>query len=211
MVRYGTLADIGTDHGLLPAFLIKSGVIDRAVATDVNPGPLRAAAANQARLGVSQYIEMRLGDGLLTINPGEAECCVIAGMGGMTIIGILEQSQEIAKSFNQLLLSPERDAPALRQYLHANGFTIAGESMVYEKRQFYNIIDAVQGQEPPYGRLGYLFGQRLLDCGDIILKRFLEKEHTRTASLLKSIKGEPPDKLLSYFNACGEGLALFYE
>ena len=44
LVREGVpLCDVGTDHAYLPIWLIKTGKTPRALACDVNPGPLEAA------------------------------------------------------------------------------------------------------------------------------------------------------------------------
>ena len=41
LVREGsTLCDVGTDHGYLPIWLLKTGKIPQALACDIHPGPL---------------------------------------------------------------------------------------------------------------------------------------------------------------------------
>ena len=57
-------ADIGTDHAYLPVWLLQQGVIDRAIAADLNPGPLDRARENARRYGLTDRIDFRLGDGL---------------------------------------------------------------------------------------------------------------------------------------------------
>lgn len=66
-----TLADIGTDHGLLPAFLLSSGRASRAVCTDINPLPLSSAVVTFERLGLSSLADFRVGDGLGPLLPGK--------------------------------------------------------------------------------------------------------------------------------------------
>ncbi|HRI08373.1 MAG TPA: tRNA (adenine(22)-N(1))-methyltransferase TrmK, partial [Nannocystaceae bacterium] len=41
--RGAVIADVGTDHALLPAWLVARGLAPRAIASDRAPGPLRAA------------------------------------------------------------------------------------------------------------------------------------------------------------------------
>ena len=41
-------ADVGTDHGYLPLFLLSEKRIARAVLTDINEGPLAKAKENAA-------------------------------------------------------------------------------------------------------------------------------------------------------------------
>ena len=47
LVREGaSLIDIGTDHGYLPIWLLKSGKISKAIAADIGEGPLLSAKTN---------------------------------------------------------------------------------------------------------------------------------------------------------------------
>ena len=41
-------ADIGTDHGYLPVWLLQSGVIQSAIAADIHAGPLANARQSAA-------------------------------------------------------------------------------------------------------------------------------------------------------------------
>ncbi|MCD8034208.1 MAG: class I SAM-dependent methyltransferase, partial [Alistipes sp.] len=66
-------ADVGTDHGYLPVWLLVNGVLGRAVAADLRPGPLARAAQAARRYGVAGRLELRLCDGLEGLEPGEAD------------------------------------------------------------------------------------------------------------------------------------------
>ena len=52
----GVLADVGTDHGYVPVYLVSEGNFPRAIAMDVNPGPLKSAAAHIVMYGMGDYI-----------------------------------------------------------------------------------------------------------------------------------------------------------
>ena len=82
------LADIGTDHGHLPIWLMLQGRIQSAIAADLRPGPLSRARENARRYGVTG-IDFRLCDGLSAIRAEECDAVVIAGMGGENIAAIL--------------------------------------------------------------------------------------------------------------------------
>lgn len=82
------LADVGTDHALLPIRLLLDGKIQRAVATDIRPGPLSRARENAYAAGV-QDLSCVLCDGLTGISPDSVDTVVIAGMGGENIAAIL--------------------------------------------------------------------------------------------------------------------------
>ena len=86
------LADVGTDHGYLPVWLLQHGRMESAIASDINALPLDHARATAAEYGVTACIDFRLCPGLAKIGSEECDTVAIAGMGGETIIGILELS-----------------------------------------------------------------------------------------------------------------------
>ena len=75
------LADVGTDHGYIPIYLIKENRIPHAIAMDVNRGPLLRAQEHIRMEGLEERIETRLSDGMKMLLPTEADTVVIAGMG----------------------------------------------------------------------------------------------------------------------------------
>lgn len=60
-------------------------------------------------MNLSDQIEIRMGDGLDTIVPGEVNAVVLAGMGGMLMIDILERGEEVVTRCDQLVLQPQSD------------------------------------------------------------------------------------------------------
>ena len=91
MVPQGArLADIGTDHGYLPVWLMQQGRIASAIAADIGPEPLAHARRTAEEYGTA--LDLRLCDGLRGIAAHEADTVVMAGMGGETIIHILTDS-----------------------------------------------------------------------------------------------------------------------
>lgn len=74
------VADIGTDHGSLPIFLVSSGKCPKAIASDLRKGPLASAKSNIKTAGLSNVIETRLSDGLKSIKKDEFDEAVMAGM-----------------------------------------------------------------------------------------------------------------------------------
>ena len=63
------LADVGTDHALIPIFLVQHNIIPKAIALDVNKGPIARADRNIISHNAGQYIETRISDGLLKLRP----------------------------------------------------------------------------------------------------------------------------------------------
>ena len=141
------LADIGTDHGYLPIWLLQNQRIPYALGLDIRPGPLEHACINMRNAGVSDQMELRLSDGLEQLQASEADIVVISGMGGMLIISILQNACQKVRSMKELILSPQSDIPMVRQFLRMNGFVIADEKVIIDGEKFYTIIKAVPGQE----------------------------------------------------------------
>ena len=78
-----SMADIGTDHGYLPIYLVQEGRARRAIACDVNDGPLTRAREDVRSSGLSRQIGLRLGGGLAPLGKGEVDGVTICGMGGL--------------------------------------------------------------------------------------------------------------------------------
>lgn len=142
------LADIGTDHAYLPAFLILNGRIDRAIATDIRPGPLDHARRTAAEYGLIDRLDFRLCDGLAGVAPEECDTITIAGMGGETIAGILSQAPW-AREGKRLILQPQSTQPALRRFLAQNGWNIRSEYIAREGGRWYPILLAEGGAMAP--------------------------------------------------------------
>ncbi|MCY9509189.1 class I SAM-dependent methyltransferase [Paenibacillus larvae] len=140
------LADIGSDHALLPAYLVKQGITPFAVAGEVNQGP-REAAENQVKeAGLSSQIEVRLGDGLEVLSPGEVDTVTIAGMGGSLIVSILDAGKEKLLNVSTLVLQPNVAEDKVRAWLDAGGWFLAEETILKEDGKIYEILMARQPQ-----------------------------------------------------------------
>lgn len=142
------LADIGTDHAYLPVHLVKEGRVERAIASDVLPGPCRAAEKTIREAELTTQIEVRCGDGLATLQPGEADTIVLAGMGGPTMTAILERSPEVLAQAKCLLLQPMGGAATVRRWLYEHGWFIEAEELVVERDHWYEILAAHPGKRP---------------------------------------------------------------
>lgn len=141
-------ADIGTDHGRLPVWLLEHQIIQRAIATDLREGPLSQAELTASRHQVKNRIAFRMGDGLRPISNGECDVIAIAGMGGETITEILAGVSWASDGGSRFLLQPMTSAPDLRRWLWRSGFVIEREELVREEK-LYVTLTVVGGQMPP--------------------------------------------------------------
>lgn len=137
--RGARVADIGTDHGHLPIYLIQQGISPFCLACDIKEKPLQSARENIRKVGL-QNIETRLGPGLLPVLPNEVDCITVAGMGGEVIASILEDSPWVRNERYTLILQPMTSADALRRYLCEKGFSIEKEIACEENRKVYTVM-----------------------------------------------------------------------
>lgn len=141
------LADIGSDHALLPAYLAKQGTIVRGIAGEVNPGPYDAAMKQVRAAGLEKIIDVRQGDGLAVIAPGEVDVITVAGMGGVLIASILEAGKAKLEGVRRLVLQPNVGEAAVREWLLSNGWLLIGEHILEEDGKIYEILTAVPASE----------------------------------------------------------------
>lgn len=171
---YMIMADIGSDHAHLPIYLLKNNKIKKAIATDVNRGPIEIAKNRIQEYSLADSIETRLGNGLCALKLGEADVIVIAGMGGILITEILEEGIDIARSAKQLILQPMRDSDLLRRWLYKNSFHIVDEELVKEEDKIYEIIWAANGAIGFDRRDLMLISDKLIRKTHPLLKEYIE-------------------------------------
>lgn len=200
-----TLADIGTDHGYVAIDAVREGRVERAVACDINIGPLLRAEANVRACGFEERIDIRLGGGLAPVKPGEADCISIAGMGGMLMVDILREGGGVMRAADRLVLQPQLDVPQVRRFVQQSGFRIANERMLYEGR-FYTVLRCERGRGAEYTPAEYAFGKILIDNKDATLRRYLEKRLSECEKILRVY--ENPD-IRRELVMCGEVLRCF--
>ena len=140
------VADIGTDHGYLPVWLLQEGRIPHAIASDINERPLDHARQTAAEYGTVDRMEFRLCAGLDGFTPGEADTIVIAGMGGETIAAILDAAPWTRAGDVRLLLQPMTKVETLRIWLSDKGYSFTEERLVSDKDFLYPIL-CVRGGE----------------------------------------------------------------
>ena len=182
------LADVGTDHGYVPIWLYEQGRIPSAIAMDLREGPLQRAEEHIRMHGLSEGIETRLSDGLQKLLPGEADSIVVAGMGGMLVVKILTEGQAVLNSVQELILQPQSDLDAVREYLQRTGFVIVQEEMVFEEGKYYPMMRAVHGESTDDRKIWFLYGRLLLENRHPVLKKYLEKEYDGCVKLLEKLE-----------------------
>ena len=185
-----TIADIGCDHGYVSAELILSNRCEKVVATDISAPSLNKAIMFCDSLNIKNYISFRQGDGFSVIYKADkVKQAIIAGLGGMEIIKILEEKQLKLKNF---ILNPMRDVVKLREYLIENNYKIVNDFLVYEDGIYYNIIKVKKAGLFSNNKLKPLeiyFGKDNFDSNLEVFKNYLYYEKEKLEELNDKING----------------------
>lgn len=180
------IVDVGTDHGLLPAWLVASGQCPGGIASDLRPGPAAAASQTIRRYGLSGQIRVTVTAGLDGHVLLPDDTLVIAGLGGLEMISILSPA---APPCACILLQPQKSIPELRQWLGGHGYAIDAEILVLDRDRLYTVLQVHQdGQVRIYDRLTAVVGPCLLHDRPRLFAEHLRRLHR---ALAKTSRGEP--------------------
>ncbi len=174
-VREGAvIADIGTDHGKLPIYLVQTGRAKRAIASDINRLPLEKAKGNIEKYGLNEKIDTILTDGLSGIERFSPTDVVIAGMGGEMIADILENST-VKKEGVRFVLQPMTKEGTLREYLTNNGYLIYDENIVKERKIYQIICAEYTGEKYILTPAEILLGRKNIEKEDELFGEFAQR------------------------------------
>ena len=136
------VADVGCDHGYLGIHLLKNNIASHVIASDINEGPLNAAIFNSEKYGVRDRMQFFLSDGVKSI-PRDFDAMVCAGMGGDTMISILEAAPWLKEGNYRLILQCQSKRPELRKYLGENGWFIREEAVLRDGKFLYTVMEVI--------------------------------------------------------------------
>lgn len=138
------LADVGTDHGYLAAWLLQSGRAQTVFASDIGEGPLRSARETAERFGLEASLRTILADGLNYPSSDLAEVITICGMGGETMISILSAAPW-TKDGRQLILQPQSKLHELEAWLKREGYAVQNARLCVEAGKCYLALSVLGG------------------------------------------------------------------
>ena len=170
------VADIGCDHGYLSIHLLTQGIARSCIASDVAKGPLQSARDNARKFGVQENITFHLSDGVQAI-PRDFDTLVCAGMGGDTMIHILDSAPWLQSERYRLILQCQSKRPELRKWLYENGFAIRRETLAKDGKFVYTIMEVVY--DPGHG---------IAPAETYITKQLLEDNHPLLPEYYQRVK-----------------------
>ena len=183
--------DVGTDHGYIPVRLALEGKAKSIVASDIRSGPLEGAHFSAEKFGVAHKINFVLADGLSGIDGETADCVLIAGMGGETIVRILEAAPWTKDAGKTLVLQPQSKSPELCVWLSENGYTVSDAALAEDNGKYYVTLKAVGGHEVYASKAALFVHPWLLKKGDPLLPEYMNRlisKLSRSASGMESAR-----------------------
>lgn len=204
------LADVGTDHGLVPVLAVQRGLAERAIAADLREAPLAVARRTIADADVGDRVTTLQGDGLLALEKQGVDAVVLAGMSGGLMQRLCEAAPDVLRHVHQLVVQPNKDAEVMRAWAREHGWHLRDESMLQTRGRFFVVCAFApeSGEDPAYDLEGWTkaallsIGPLLARRKDAVALRYCEAQRARLADLVaEGIAGYEPE-LASFETAC---------
>ena len=173
LIPASLFADVGCDHGYCTEYMLKNGLCEHAIISDISKGSLEKAKTLLAAYLAAGNATAVLGGGFVGV-PKDVDEVLIAGMGGGEIVGILSDTK-FGFMPKRFVFQPMHDAPMLRRYILENGGYIERD-FTFEDGKFYDVIVGGRADDTnvsvPYSDMEYEFGRdNLKDRPQAFLKR----------------------------------------
>lgn len=204
------LADVGTDHGLLPIAAVSRGLAQRALAVDLREEPLRGARRNLERAGLQSRVSAVRGDGVATLANRGVDAVAMAGLSGRSIERLCSAAPHVLSGVRQLVLQPNQGVDTLRAWAFESGWHLRAEAMVEERGRTFVACAFVPGagSDPAYALSGWRvatlckIGPLLLARKDPLARRFCEAQRLRIRELLQAGALDAAAELADWQAAC---------
>lgn len=183
-----TFADIGTDHGYLPAYLVLNEIAEGGFACDINEMPLDKARNLIIGENLCDKIKCILCDGLPNELEGKIDTVIIAGMGGETIIHILENAKWLKKENMHFIFQPMTKSTLLRKYLLDNGFEIEKEKGAISGKFAYTVISCKYTGKIQKMPEEYYYVGECIKTNDSDSKAYIERVLKKLCSIADGMK-----------------------
>jgi tRNA (adenine22-N1)-methyltransferase len=193
------VADVGSDHGLLPLWLAANGRAAYCLATEETEALLMRVARPPAGAPWALRIAFRSGDGLAAVRPEDLiDTVVLAGLGGRTIVRLLGGVGAFGSLPSRLVLQPRSEHLSVRAWLSENGWRPISERLTLERNRFHLTLAAERGDDADLYRDPALAREDLLAAGPLLVRRptpdvaaYWRLECRRFASILARAEARP--------------------
>ena len=196
------IADIGTDHALLPLWLLQNNRVSFAVASDIHLGPLSAAEKNRTAFNETR-LRCILCDGLDLIPLEQVDTIIIAGLGGESIVRILDNARSDFYK-KRFILQPMTKPEEVRKWIKNHDLKIDKERLVIDEGKLYQVFSFFGNGSGFFPEFEYYTGQTTLLLNDPLFPRLLSHYEERFKKIINGLscsKGcMDPSKALYYQN-----------
>lgn len=179
--------DVGCDHALLSIYIYLNKT-KNIIASDINSNPLKEAHKNLCKYNLNDKLELKISNGLECFEGNEFDTIVIAGMGGMTIIDILNSGIKKLYNTKKIIIQSNKDIPKIRKFIVKLGYIIDNEKLIKENNIIYTIIVFKKSNKKvKYGQIDYIIGPILKNSKDKIFIDFINSEIIKKENILKKL------------------------
>ena len=158
-----TFADVGCDHGYCSEYMLKNGLCEKAIFSDISKGSLAKAEKLLGKYVLDGKATPVLGDGFFGV-PKDTEQVLIAGMGGHEIVQILSH-EKYGFLPRYFVFQPMLNPDLLRRYLIGKGAKIRRDYTFFDGK-YYDVIVGENtdgdGETPVYTDAEFEFGKENL-------------------------------------------------
>ncbi len=186
------LADIGTDHALIPAAAVDRGLARRALGVDLRSAPLQAAEQRLRARGQLDRVELIQANGLSFLGGRGIDALVLAGMSARQMMRICLAQPEVVRSVKQLIMQPNTEVQLLRKWAHEFGLHLSEETITVESERYFSTLSFApsSGPDPVYERSrlevheAYRLGPLLVESRSPEAREYFETQHQRLSRLV---------------------------
>ena len=179
---------MGCDHALLSIYVVLNKKNVKAIASDINEGPLKTAKCNVKKYNLENKIIIKQENGLNAYQNG-VDTVILAGLGSTTIVNILERKKEVLDNINRLIISSNNDYYYLRKSIIRLGYKIVNEKIVCDKKKYYPIIVFEKGKEK-YNKFELKYGPILVKEKDDVFIDYLTLNRNKLIKICNSLSGK---------------------
>ena len=189
-------ADVGADHGLLSLALLVSGRAKQMIISDISEKALNKAKKKITFSGFAKSASFYVCDGLNSLQYKSADAICILGMGGQTILHILQNGVSLLKGAT-LILGAQTEISNVRAYLYQIGYELEQEVVVNMGKHDYFLMRCIPTKKEkimPYSKKECLLGPLLLQNPTPSFLEWLAKRKQRLQFMITAMSNAKNDK-----------------
>ena len=188
------VVDVGCDQAKLGIMLAKTNI--KSIASDISINVIKRAKEDINKLGLGEYIDLRVSNGLSNIKNGEADTLVLSGMGTHTILEILNNTN---LRFKKIITISNNYHDILRTKMNDLNYKIDKEIIIKENNKYYNLIEFIEGNNN-LTRKEILLGKNHKDIS--LYNEYLDYLRNKYINIKKQSqdKNDKINEMLEYIN-----------